>query len=125
MIENQTTHKPLDINVSDFEGLKNTTDLVLIDFWAVWCGPCKVMGPVLDTLAPEFPTVKFVKVNVDEVPEIAELFGVQSIPTFYMVKFSGDGTFDIKQHVTGKIVGAASPFDFKIAVEQLISKSNN
>jgi thioredoxin 1 len=114
-----------DITVVDFENLKQTNDLVLIDFWAEWCGPCRIMGPIIETIAPDFPTVKFLNVNVDDIPELAELFGVQGIPAFYMIKFSGNGSFDLQKNTVGKLVGASSAFDFKQAVAKLVEKSEN
>lgn len=54
---------------------------VLVDFWASWCGPCRMQAPVIDKLAGEMPDVTFAKVNVDEEPELAQRFGVMSIPT--------------------------------------------
>ena len=60
---------------------------VLIDFWATWCGPCQMMGPVIEQLAIEYEgKVKVGKVNVDEEPGLAQTFGVMSIPTFVLVK---------------------------------------
>jgi thioredoxin 1 len=54
---------------------------VVVDFWAGWCGPCRMIAPVIDELAGEMPNVKFTKLNVDEYPEVASRHGVMSIPT--------------------------------------------
>lgn len=59
---------------------------VLIDFWAGWCGPCMMLSPVIDELAAEVKDKKIAKVNVDEEPELAQKFGVMSIPTLVVMK---------------------------------------
>jgi thioredoxin 1 len=59
---------------------------VLVDFWAGWCGPCKMLGPVVDKLAEEHPEFKVGKVDVDEQQELASRFGVMSIPTVLAFK---------------------------------------
>ena len=66
--------------VEEYEGL------VVIDLWASWCGPCKMLAPVIDELEAETPDVKFCKINVDDEPALARLFKVQSIPTVAVVK---------------------------------------
>ncbi|MBE6644036.1 MAG: thioredoxin [Ruminococcaceae bacterium] len=60
--------------------------LVVVDLWATWCGPCRMIAPVLDEIEAEMPDVKFCKINVDEQPELTRLFKVQSIPTVAIVK---------------------------------------
>lgn len=69
--------------VIDYKGI------VFVDFYAEWCGPCKMTSPIIDALAEEMKDVKFVKVDVDESQELAAQYSVFSIPTFYIFK---DGT---------------------------------
>lgn len=60
--------------------------VVLVDFFATWCGPCKMIAPIIDELEAEMGDVKFVKVDVDESPEVATRYGIQSIPTLKVFK---------------------------------------
>lgn len=64
----------------------NKEGIVVIDFWAQWCMPCKMMLPILDSLAEENPDVTFIKINVDKHPEIAKRYGIRSIPQFTFMK---------------------------------------
>lgn len=71
------------------EEVARSEKTVLLDFWAPWCGPCRMVGPVLDEIAQERTDIKVGKINVDEQPELAGQFGVMGIPTMVVVK---DGT---------------------------------
>ena len=68
------------------EEVLNSDKLVLIDFWASWCGPCRMVGPIIDEIAKENPNIKVCKVNVDEEPELANEFHIMSIPTLVVMK---------------------------------------
>ena len=70
---------------------------VLVDFWASWCGPCRMVSPIVDEIALEHPEIKVCKINVDEEGELASQFGVMSIPSLFVIK---DGK------VTNQSVGA-------------------
>lgn len=75
--------KPMNADQSSFaELVENAKELVLVDFWAPWCGPCRMIAPTLDVIAEAYQgRVRVVKVNVDESPELATRFGIRSIPT--------------------------------------------
>lgn len=69
----------------DQEVLRNEKT-VLLDFWATWCGPCRMVAPILEEIAGERPDIKVCKVNVDEQPELASRYRIMSIPTLMVVK---------------------------------------
>ncbi len=76
----------IDLNQSNFDSIVSAENPTLVDFWAEWCGPCKMMHPVFESLSKKYPKIKFARVNVDNNQNIAMRFGVQSIPTFIMFK---------------------------------------
>ena len=72
---------------AEFDAAVNAAPLAMVDFWASWCGPCKMLSPTIETLADQYEGKALVgKVNVDEEPELARRFGVMSIPTVVFLK---------------------------------------
>ena len=87
------------LNVTDrnfYEEVMASEKPVLVDFWAPWCRPCRMVVPLVEAIAEERPDIKVVKVNIDEEPELAGRFGIMSIPTLMVVR---DG--QITQRVSG------------------------
>jgi len=97
------------INAQEFEEtIKSGTTLV--DFYADWCGPCKMLGPVLEEADGLYPDIEFVKVNVDDNMDVAEKFGIMSIPQVYIFK-------------DGEVVGKASGYQDINGVRKFIDDS--
>ena len=84
--------------------------LVVVDMYADWCGPCKMMAPIIDGLSEDYEDVKFCKLNVDEADDIAARYGVMSIPTFLFIK---DG------QLVKAMVGAKDAESFENEIEAL------
>ena len=76
----------LKVTKENFDSVKNSDKKVLLDFYADWCGPCRMMSPIVDEIAQERSDVVVGKINVDEQPELAEAFEVFSIPTLVVMK---------------------------------------
>ena len=91
-----------------FENLSKN-HLVLVDFWAAWCGPCRMLSPIVDELAEETEGVVFAKVNVDEHPDVAISLGIQAIPTLYLFR---DGK------AVDKVVGVQSKQALKAMIDR-------
>ena len=87
-----------EINAGNFEEeVLKSTEPVVVDMYADWCGPCKMMGPVVEEVATEMSDVKVCKINIDEEMDLAQRYGVMSIPTF--ISFNGG-------EIKGKQIGA-------------------
>ena len=76
----------IELNSTNFVQTISSDSPTLVDFWADWCGPCKMMHPVFESLSKKYPKIKFARVNVDQNQNIAMKFAVQSIPMFIMFK---------------------------------------
>ena len=76
----------LELNKENFESTLNDNNILLVDFWAEWCGPCKMFGPTFEKVAEKHQDIAFAKVNTEEQQEIAASFGIRSIPTLGVFK---------------------------------------
>lgn len=101
-----------DITTQEFdEKVIDSSKPVLVDFWAEWCGPCKMLSPVVDNVSEQVGDVDFYKVNVDEESELAREYGIMSIPTLIVFK---DG------EIVEQSVGVISEDDIKELVEKAL-----
>lgn len=106
--------KEITVSQSNFDDeVLKSEGPVLVDFWAEWCGPCKIVGPILSELSGTYDgKIKIAKLNVDENPDLASRFNVMSIPT---MKFFKNG------EVVGELVGAAPKNTIEAEIQKVIA----
>ena len=109
--------EPLVLTDGNFSEQVSKYPVMLVDFWAPWCGPCRMVGPVIEQLAREYSgRVAFGKLNVDENPRIASAFGVQSIPT--MLMFRSGKAVDV-------IIGAVPKAQIEMKLKQQLAGNSS
>ena len=96
------------VNKDNFDAVKNSEKKVLLDFYADWCGPCRMVSPIIDEIAEERSDILVGKVNVDDSPELAMQFGIVSIPTVIVL---------VNGEAVNKMVGARPKSEFLSALE--------
>ena len=96
------------VNKSNFDEVKNSPKTVLLDFYADWCGPCRMVSPLVDEIAEENPQYLVGKINVDEETELSQTFGVSSIPMLVVMK---------EGKIVNKAVGARPKQQIKAMLE--------
>ena len=101
--------KPVELTAQTFE-TETAAGVTVVDFWASWCGPCRMLSPIVEELAGEMTDVRFAKVNVDEEPALANAFKVSAIPTLIFMK---DG------QAVGQTVGVRGKEDLRAVIEKV------
>ena len=101
--------KPIELTTATFEN-ETASGVTVVDFWASWCGPCRMLSPIVEELAGEMTDVRFAKVNVDEEPALANAFKVSAIPTLVFMK---DG------QAVGQTVGVRGKEDQRAVIEKV------
>lgn len=99
----------IDVSTNFDEFIKE--GVVVVDFWAKWCGPCKMLAPVLDAVEEKYPQVKFGKVDVDVAPELAQRFKIMAIPNVCIFK-NGE--------LADRVIGLSEEDEFVAAIDKLL-----
>lgn len=109
-----TVDKPVEVSDEDFDAVVGSHKLVVVDFWAEWCPPCKMMGPIVEALAKEHAgKVVYYKMDSDKNTKIPDRYSIQSIPTFLIFK---------EGKLIDRIVGSMSKTNFKTKIEKHVNR---
>jgi thioredoxin 1 len=116
----------IDLNKDNFQQVISDNDMVIVDFWASWCGPCKTFAPIFEKVSEQFPNIVFAKVETDQQQELAASFQIKSIPTLMIFReqiiiFSQPGMLPEEQFV--EILGKASELDMD-EIRKEVAKQN-
>ena len=112
---NLLDNKPVKIeNSVEFEKIiKNVTIPIIIDFWAVWCGPCQMFAPTFKNTAKKYPLkANFLKINTEEIPQVAAKYGIRSIPTIVAIKNANE---------VDRIMGALPEMQFSMWIDKILN----
>lgn len=112
----------LDLTAETFDSVVTDNDIVLIDFWAAWCGPCRTFAPIYESVAASHPDLVFGKVDTEAQPELAGSFGIRSIPTLVVIRdgivlFSQPGV--LPEHALEDLVAQVRALDMDDVRRQL------
>lgn len=112
------------LDMAEFENLKKSGGLILVDFWAAWCGPCRTMTPIFEELSSDkdLQKIQFYSCDADANEELVTLFGVQGIPAFFLINLPGNDQFDPKTDIAGEYVGVKAKAVFKESLQQDLAK---
>jgi len=106
------SEKVINLTNENYGDYINGENPVVVDFWATWCGPCRMVGPVIDSLADEYEgKMSICKVNVDDMPDIAAEYKIMSIPTVMIMK---------KGEIIDKAVGVRTKEEYKNMIEKVL-----
>lgn len=94
---------------NDFEKIATTNEIIVVDFWATWCGPCRAFGPIFESVSNKFSDIPFVKVDIDQSPDLAETAAIKAVPTIMIIK---------RGEVLYRQAGALRPDDLEDLVNQ-------